>query len=51
MRDIGKGKLDFDLPGITNKDEVGVLAETFSYMRDSLKKYLTISKNNVRMNF
>ena len=40
MRGIGKGKLDFELPGITNKDEVGVLAESFSYMRDSLKKYI-----------
>ena len=40
MRGIGKGNLDFDLPGITNKDEVGVLAESFSYMRDSLKKYI-----------
>ena len=39
-RDIGKGRLDFDLPCITNKDEVGILAESFCYMRDSLKKYI-----------
>ena len=40
MRGIGKGNLDFDLPGIKNKDEVGVLAESFTYMRDSLRKYI-----------
>ena len=38
--DIGKGKLDFDLSAIKSKDEVGILAESFVYMRDSLKKYI-----------
>jgi len=39
-RDIGKGKLDFDLSAIKSRDEVGMLAESFVYMRDSLKKYI-----------
>ncbi|MCK9554390.1 HAMP domain-containing protein [bacterium] len=39
-RDIGKGSLDFELSGITSKDEVGMLADSFIYMRDSLKKYI-----------
>jgi len=39
-RDIGTGKLDFDLSAIRTKDEVGKLAESFVYMRESLKKYI-----------
>ncbi len=39
-RNIGKGSLDFELSGITSKDEVGMLADSFIYMRDSLKKYI-----------
>jgi sigma-B regulation protein RsbU (phosphoserine phosphatase) len=39
-RDIGKGRLDFDLSVIKSGDEVGLLAESFIYMRDSLKKYI-----------
>lgn len=39
-RNIGKGKFDFDLSVITSGDEVGMLAESFVYMRDSLKKYI-----------
>lgn len=39
-RDIGKGKLDFELSAIKSQDEVGMLAESFIYMRDSLKKYI-----------
>jgi phosphoserine phosphatase RsbU/P len=39
-KDIAKGKLDFKLPVIKSKDEVGMLAESFVYMRDSLKKYI-----------
>jgi len=38
--DIGKGKLDFDLSAITSADEVGMLANSFVYMRDSLKKHI-----------
>ncbi|MDD5644792.1 MAG: SpoIIE family protein phosphatase [bacterium] len=39
-RGIGKGNFDFDLCGIKSRDEVGMLAESFVYMRDSLKKYI-----------
>ena len=39
-RDIAEGNLDFDLPVMQSRDEVGNLTEAFIYMKDSLKKYI-----------
>jgi len=39
-KDVGSGKLDFDLPPPTSRDEVGSLTESFRYMKDALKKYI-----------
>ena len=38
--DIGSGNLDIEIPPITSRDEVGKLAESFTYMKSSLKKYI-----------
>jgi len=38
--DIAEGNLDFDPPKVRSDDEVGHLAESFVYMRDSLKKHI-----------
>ncbi|MDD5085872.1 MAG: SpoIIE family protein phosphatase [Candidatus Omnitrophica bacterium] len=38
--DIAKGNLDFEMPAIKSKDEVGGLADSFIYMRTALKKYI-----------
>jgi sigma-B regulation protein RsbU (phosphoserine phosphatase) len=38
--DIGTGNLDIEIPLIKSRDEVGKLAESFSYMKSSLKKYI-----------
>ena len=37
---IAKGDLDVELPQIKSQDEVGVLAESFRHMEDSLKQYI-----------
>ncbi|MCX6354189.1 MAG: SpoIIE family protein phosphatase [Candidatus Aureabacteria bacterium] len=39
-RDIARGELDFTLPAIVSGDEVGKLAASFLYMRDSLRRYI-----------
>ena len=39
-KDIAKGNLDFDLPVIKSRDEVGRLASSFIYMKEALKKYI-----------
>lgn len=39
-KDIAEGNLDFKLPPIKSKDEVGRLAGSFIYMKDSLKEYI-----------
>ncbi len=39
-KDIAKGNLDFEISGIGSKDEVGKLAESFEYMKSSLKQYI-----------
>ncbi|MFC1576321.1 SpoIIE family protein phosphatase [Candidatus Omnitrophota bacterium] len=39
-KDIAKGNLDFELPPIKSGDEVGELADSFLYMRGSLKRYI-----------
>ncbi|MDD5495772.1 MAG: SpoIIE family protein phosphatase [Candidatus Omnitrophica bacterium] len=39
-RDIAKGNLDFELPAVRSKDEVGELANSFIYMKGALKRYI-----------
>jgi sigma-B regulation protein RsbU (phosphoserine phosphatase) len=39
-KNIGRGDLDFPVPPIRPGDEVGALASSFAYMRDSLKDYI-----------
>lgn len=39
-KDISKGNLDIESPRIKSKDEVGKLAESFDYMKTSLKQYI-----------
>ncbi len=39
-KDISKGNLDIESPRIKSKDEVGKLAESFDYMKSSLKHYI-----------
>jgi sigma-B regulation protein RsbU (phosphoserine phosphatase) len=39
-KDIAGGNLDFEPLPIMSHDEVGMLANSFIYMRDSLKKYI-----------
>jgi len=38
--DIAEGNLDFKMPAIKSGDEVGQLADSFIYMRDSLKRHI-----------
>ncbi|HEX9935274.1 MAG TPA: SpoIIE family protein phosphatase, partial [bacterium] len=38
--EIAAGKLDVDLPAVSYKDEVGILTESFEYMKISLKEYI-----------
>lgn len=38
--EIARGDLDFEIPAASSGDEVGLLAASFVYMRDSLKKYI-----------
>ncbi|MFH1625109.1 MAG: SpoIIE family protein phosphatase, partial [Pseudomonadota bacterium] len=38
--DIGTGNLDIELPSVKSRDEVGKLADSFNYMKSSLKKYI-----------
>jgi sigma-B regulation protein RsbU (phosphoserine phosphatase) len=38
--DIGSGNLDVEIPPIKSRDEVGKLADSFNYMKSSLKKYI-----------
>lgn len=38
--DIARGDFNFKMPSIKSKDEVGKLADSFIYMRESLKKYI-----------
>jgi sigma-B regulation protein RsbU (phosphoserine phosphatase) len=38
---IGSGNLDIEIPPIKSRDEVGKLADSFNYMKSSLKKYIT----------
>ena len=37
---VGKGDLDAEIPVIKSKDEVGMLAESFVSMKNSLKEYI-----------
>ncbi len=37
---IGSGNLDVEIPIIKSRDEVGRLADSFNYMKSSLKKYI-----------
>lgn len=39
-REVAKGNLDAAVPSIRSKDEVGTLAESFDYMKRSLKQYI-----------
>jgi len=39
-KDISNGNLDIESPRIKSKDEVGKLAESFDYMKSSLKQYI-----------
>jgi len=39
-QDIADGNLDFELSPVASGDEVGRLADSFIYMRDSLKEYI-----------
>ncbi len=39
-KDIAEGHLDFVLPEVKSRDEVGRLADSFIYMRGALKKYI-----------
>jgi len=38
--DIAKGNLDVSIPEIRTRDEVGQLAQSFNYMKQSLKQYI-----------
>jgi sigma-B regulation protein RsbU (phosphoserine phosphatase) len=38
--EIAGGNLDIDLPPIRSRDEVGKLADSFNYMKNSLKQYI-----------
>ncbi|TDI95741.1 MAG: HAMP domain-containing protein, partial [Deltaproteobacteria bacterium] len=40
-KDIASGNLEFDIPEIKSRDEVGNLSRSFEYMRSSLKKYIS----------
>jgi len=40
-KDIASGNLEFDIPKIKSKDEVGNLSRSFEYMRSSLKRYIS----------
>jgi sigma-B regulation protein RsbU (phosphoserine phosphatase) len=37
---IGSGDLDVEIPPVKSRDEVGKLADSFNYMKSSLKKYI-----------
>jgi sigma-B regulation protein RsbU (phosphoserine phosphatase) len=37
---IGSGDLDVEIPLVKSRDEVGKLADSFNYMKSSLKKYI-----------
>ncbi|MEW6669159.1 MAG: SpoIIE family protein phosphatase [Thermodesulfobacteriota bacterium] len=37
---LGAGNLDVELPPVKTRDEVGTLAESFHFMRTSLKRYI-----------
>ena len=37
---IGSGDLDVEIPPVKARDEVGKLADSFNYMKSSLKKYI-----------
>jgi sigma-B regulation protein RsbU (phosphoserine phosphatase) len=37
---IGAGNLDIELPPVKTRDEVGTLAESFNFMKTSLKQYI-----------
>jgi len=39
-KDIATGNLDIELPTIKSRDEVGNLADSFNYMKSSLKEYI-----------
>ena len=39
-KDIGAGNLEAALPTTTREDEIGILTDDFSLMRDSLKNYI-----------
>lgn len=39
-KDIARGNLDFELPSVKSRDEVGRLANSFIYMKNALKKYI-----------
>lgn len=39
-QDIAKGNLEFVLPEVKSRDEVGRLTDSFIYMRGALKKYI-----------
>ena len=39
-KDIATGNLDIELPTIKSRDEVGKLADSFNYMKSSLKEYI-----------
>jgi sigma-B regulation protein RsbU (phosphoserine phosphatase) len=38
--DIATGNLDIEVPAVKSQDEVGKLAESFTYMKSSLKQYI-----------
>ncbi len=38
--EIAAGNLDFDVPAIRTRDEVGRLAESFAHMKDSLRRHI-----------
>lgn len=38
--DIATGNLDIELPPVKSRDEVGRLADSFNYMKSSLKQYI-----------
>jgi len=39
-KDIARGNLNFKIPKVGSKDEVGKLTESFVYMKDALKKHI-----------
>jgi len=39
-KDISEGNLDFNVPKIRSKDEIGQLSESFIYMKKALKEYI-----------